>query len=163
MAFVKLEQQRKTRLSVSSRAYRTGVRQEKLFCAAVRVALEQGFGHVTLTSVAKRAGVSKGGLLYHFSTKRALIEAMLHHYSHTKPRLNTGRCIDPLAATALIAAAENPALLAGLEDYLDVPASPQHISASSNTSGHLERMRSLINLLQLKRSANNTTSQAGLS
>lgn len=34
---------------------------------------------MTLESVAKEAGVSKGGLLYHFPNKDALIESMIEH------------------------------------------------------------------------------------
>ena len=40
--------------------------------AALSVAAEKGAGKVTLDSVAKAAGVSKGGLIYHFSSKEAL-------------------------------------------------------------------------------------------
>jgi AcrR family transcriptional regulator len=39
--------------------------------------LDQGIGQVTLESVAARAGVSKGGLLYHFPTKEAMIAGMV--------------------------------------------------------------------------------------
>ena len=39
--------------------------------------LENGARHLTLDAVASRAGVSKGGLLYHFPTKEALLRAML--------------------------------------------------------------------------------------
>ena len=46
--------------------------------AAVELIAEQGAAHLTLSAVAERAGVSKGGLLYHFPTKRALLEALLN-------------------------------------------------------------------------------------
>jgi AcrR family transcriptional regulator len=39
--------------------------------------LEHGMTKVTLDSVAAAAGVSKGGLLYHFKTKDALVAAMV--------------------------------------------------------------------------------------
>ena len=39
--------------------------------------VESGATHLTLDAVAKSAGVSKGGLLYHFPTKEALLEGML--------------------------------------------------------------------------------------
>ena len=45
--------------------------------AAVELIAEQGAAHLTLSAVAERAGVSKGGLLYHFPSKRALLEALL--------------------------------------------------------------------------------------
>ena len=45
--------------------------------AAVAVVIEAGASHMTLDAVAAKAGVSKGGLLYHFPTKVALLEAMI--------------------------------------------------------------------------------------
>ena len=40
-----------------------------------------GVSAMTLEAVAKEAGVSKGGLLYHFSSKDELIAAMLEHHA----------------------------------------------------------------------------------
>ena len=51
--------------------------RDRLLDAAERLVLEMGAGHLTLDAVAKFAGVSKGGLLYHFPSKDALLEAML--------------------------------------------------------------------------------------
>jgi AcrR family transcriptional regulator len=45
--------------------------------AAEAIVLESGARHMTLDAVASRAGVSKGGVLYHFPTKEALLRAML--------------------------------------------------------------------------------------
>ena len=42
--------------------------------------LETGAGHLTLDAVAKCAGLSKGGLLYHFPSKDLLLEAMLTRF-----------------------------------------------------------------------------------
>jgi AcrR family transcriptional regulator len=56
--------------------------RERLLDAAERLVLETGAGHLTLDAVAKFAGVSKGGLLYHFPSKDALLEAMLARYLH---------------------------------------------------------------------------------
>ena len=39
--------------------------------------IEAGASHMTLDAVAAKAGVSKGGLLHHFPTKVALLEAMI--------------------------------------------------------------------------------------
>jgi AcrR family transcriptional regulator len=47
--------------------------------AAENVVREGGAAHLTLDAVAEKAGVSKGGLLYHFPTKEALIEGMIAH------------------------------------------------------------------------------------
>jgi AcrR family transcriptional regulator len=45
--------------------------------AAEHVVVEGGALRLTLDAVAERAGVSKGGLLYHFPSKEALLQAML--------------------------------------------------------------------------------------
>lgn len=45
--------------------------------AAEQIVIEAGSGKLTLDAVAERAGVSKGGVLYHFPTKEALLEAMM--------------------------------------------------------------------------------------
>ncbi|OPX97950.1 MAG: HTH-type transcriptional regulator SrpR [Syntrophorhabdus sp. PtaB.Bin047] len=47
--------------------------------AAEDVAIESGASHMTLDAVAAKAGVSKGGLLHHFPSKIALLEAMIKH------------------------------------------------------------------------------------
>jgi len=49
--------------------------------AAEAIVLESGARHMTLDAVAARAGVSKGGLLYHFPAKEALLRAMLERFS----------------------------------------------------------------------------------
>jgi AcrR family transcriptional regulator len=45
--------------------------------AAERVVLRDGVMRLTLEAVAREAKLSKGGVLYHFATKEALIQAML--------------------------------------------------------------------------------------
>jgi AcrR family transcriptional regulator len=59
--------------------------REVILDAAEAVVFEAGASHMTLDAVAAKAGVSKGGLLYHFPTKEALLKAMLHrHVQHIK-------------------------------------------------------------------------------
>jgi AcrR family transcriptional regulator len=48
-----------------------------LLDAAEQVVLRDGPSSLTIDAVAKEAGVSKGGVLYAYSTKDALIEAMM--------------------------------------------------------------------------------------
>ncbi|MBE1534631.1 TetR/AcrR family transcriptional regulator [Actinomadura algeriensis] len=48
-----------------------------LLDAAESVLSEHGTQALTLNAVADRAGVSKGGLLYHFPSKEALVKAMV--------------------------------------------------------------------------------------
>jgi AcrR family transcriptional regulator len=45
--------------------------------AAEAIVLGNGARHMTLDAVAAKAGISKGGLLYHFPTKESLLKAML--------------------------------------------------------------------------------------
>jgi AcrR family transcriptional regulator len=47
--------------------------------AAERIIVRDGVLHLTLDAVAAEAGMSKGGLLYHFPNKDALIQAMVEH------------------------------------------------------------------------------------
>src|SRR5436190_23026109 len=54
----------------------TNVR-DRLLNAAEQVAIHDGVGSLTLEAVAREAGVSKGGLLYHFPSKSDLIIAIV--------------------------------------------------------------------------------------
>jgi AcrR family transcriptional regulator len=51
--------------------------KEAILDAAEAIVIESGAAHMTLDAVAERAGLSKGGLMYNFPTKEALIEAMI--------------------------------------------------------------------------------------
>ena len=54
---------------------------EKLLDAAEEIVFEVGASHVTLDAVAKKAGMSKGGLIYNFPTKEHLLQAMLTRFT----------------------------------------------------------------------------------
>jgi AcrR family transcriptional regulator len=56
-----------------------GTRREQLLNAAVRVILERGAGNLTLEAVCEVAHVSKGGLLYYFDGKAALLSALVDY------------------------------------------------------------------------------------
>ncbi|WP_079478125.1 TetR/AcrR family transcriptional regulator [Halobacillus salinus] len=47
--------------------------------AAAKIVKEKGSDALTLDAVAKRAQISKGGLLYHFSSKEALVKGLVQH------------------------------------------------------------------------------------
>ncbi len=51
--------------------------REDLLQAAESIVVEYGSAHLTLDAVAARAGVSKGGLIYHFPSKDSLLAAMI--------------------------------------------------------------------------------------
>ncbi|MFH5187268.1 TetR/AcrR family transcriptional regulator [Paenibacillus sp. TAB 01] len=48
--------------------------------AACQFVREKGAAQLTLEAVAKEAGVSKGGLLYHFPSKEALIQGVMEDF-----------------------------------------------------------------------------------
>lgn len=48
-----------------------------ILAAAERVVAREGVARMTIDGVAREAKLSKGGVLYHFSTKEALIKAMI--------------------------------------------------------------------------------------
>lgn len=54
-----------------------GETRAMLLDAAGRLVLSEGVTSLTLEAVAREAGVSKGGLLYHFPNKEALIRGMI--------------------------------------------------------------------------------------
>lgn len=121
---------------------RKRVGRDAILDAAQRIAVERGAGRLTLDEVARASGLSKGGLLYHFPSKEALLQAMLERLiaqtnavreqqesllgavSHRTLRaLLATRCsptvIDPHVATAILAAAaEQPALLDPLRAHI---------------------------------------------
>ncbi len=57
-----------------------GSARERVIEAAERVVADVGAARLTLDAVAQVAGVSKGGLLYHFPSKESLLVALSHRY-----------------------------------------------------------------------------------
>ncbi|MBF0330498.1 MAG: TetR family transcriptional regulator [Candidatus Omnitrophica bacterium] len=51
--------------------------KEVILDGAEAVVMEMGAVHMSLDVVARKAGVSKGGLMYHFPTKKSLLKAMI--------------------------------------------------------------------------------------
>lgn len=54
--------------------------REKICEAAIRTATRDGLLAMTLDNVAKEAGVSKGGVMYHFPSKDELVRGMLEYF-----------------------------------------------------------------------------------
>lgn len=67
------------RKAVSMSGRRSKTRQ-KILEAAAEISRESGPGNLSLEAVAARAGVSKGGLLYHFPSKTALLKAVVESF-----------------------------------------------------------------------------------
>jgi AcrR family transcriptional regulator len=114
--------------------------RRRLIEATQQALRRHGLGGLTLDRVAHEAGVSKGGLLHHFASKDALIEAVLRQlfdefdalverYLEQEPP-GRGRQLrayvratfedDPppleLSALLLVAVTENPALMRLIQD-----------------------------------------------
>ncbi|HAB34680.1 TetR/AcrR family transcriptional regulator [Exiguobacterium acetylicum] len=51
--------------------------RRRILEATTAIILQQGFTQLTLDEVAKQANVSKGGLLYHFASKEALLMGVI--------------------------------------------------------------------------------------
>ncbi|KZB85096.1 TetR/AcrR family transcriptional regulator [Amycolatopsis regifaucium] len=51
--------------------------KERILDSYEEILIEQGPGGITLEAVAAHAGVSKGGLLYHFGSKEALVDGLM--------------------------------------------------------------------------------------
>ena len=62
----------KTPASAETRAH--------ILAAAAELAKEKGAAHISIEAIAQRAGLSKGGLLYHFPRKDALIQALVEQH-----------------------------------------------------------------------------------
>jgi AcrR family transcriptional regulator len=91
--------------------------RERILEAADRIARDSGPANVALDAVAASAGVSKGGLLYHFPSKQALLAALVDRHVERFEVEMAERC----------AAADGPGghlqayLDASLEDCRQIP------------------------------------------
>jgi len=55
--------------------------RELIFAACGRILGSHGLSDLTLENVAEEAGLSKGGLLYHFPNKESLIEGLFEYHN----------------------------------------------------------------------------------
>ncbi len=53
---------------------------ELILQKALEVVMESGAASLTFDAVAKKSGISRGGILYHFPSKEALLQAILDQY-----------------------------------------------------------------------------------
>jgi len=68
--------------------------RDRLCESAIRIAARDGILAMTLDNVAKEAGVSKGGVMYHFRTKDELVQAMLRHFGERLEAMLTRKVAD---------------------------------------------------------------------
>lgn len=64
---------------------------------AARITLEQGLSKVTFQAVADAVGVTKGGVMHHFTTKNALILEVFHDaMARFEAEVNQAMAEDPV-------------------------------------------------------------------
>ena len=68
--------------------------REAILEAAIHVASRDGLLSMTLDNVAREAGVSKGGLIYHFATKDDLVKSMIEHFARQVEQALTSKVAD---------------------------------------------------------------------
>jgi AcrR family transcriptional regulator len=66
-------------VSAAGRTSRGGDTKGRIIDAAEEVVLRDGVARLTLEAAAAEAGLSKGGVLYHFPTRHALVAAMVEN------------------------------------------------------------------------------------
>jgi AcrR family transcriptional regulator len=100
-------------------------RRTALLDAALTVVRRDGAAALTLDAVAAEAGVSKGGLLYHFASKRELLDALVARWLDDFDRdieTETGNFAARYVRASNGAKAEEAGLLAALVADPDVLA-----------------------------------------
>lgn len=86
--------------------------KNRILNAAAQVVDRSGAAHLTIDAVAEQAQLSKGGVLYHFPSKRAMLEGMLQHVllktqervANHRPEVAGGN--NPTVSALIIAARE---------------------------------------------------------
>jgi AcrR family transcriptional regulator len=128
--------------------------------AAAKVIERDGAGHLTLEKVAAEADLSKGGLLYHYPSKDALLQGLLDHLLENRSglveELGSAKNVSNAAllnslidadfdlpkderimAQGLIAAsAENPELIAPAQRHVEAVFAQLGNSKATATSAH---------------------------
>lgn len=106
--------------------------KRKILQAAALVVKEKGASQLTLEAVAKQAGVSKGGLLYHYPSKSALLSAMVTYLNENFERAIEKRMKEGVS---------------WLEAYVILSFDPQH-SQIEESAGMLAAIANDMNLLE---------------
>ncbi len=141
-----LSDRRPSRPSRRAAAHRGSDTKSRIVAAAEEIVLRDGVAHLTLDAAAAGAGLSKGGVLYHFPTRDALVsgmvDALIASYDHeilrllpdapgpgdytraylratVAPSSATSERDDRLGAALIAAAAAEPALLEPLQRAAD--------------------------------------------
>ena len=67
-------------MPIAKRISLESIRKEEILKAALTNIAEKGSANVTLDSIAKVAGFSKGGITYYYSSKEALFKEVFQHF-----------------------------------------------------------------------------------
>lgn len=110
---------------------KTGAKREAILDAALEVFAESGYRAGSLREVAQRVGMSEAGLLHHFRSKSALLQAVLDHRDDQSRALVDFDLPDGVAALrGLVQLADHNASVPGvIELYTTLSAeatSPAH-------------------------------------
>jgi AcrR family transcriptional regulator len=73
-----------TETTTRTQQERSRATQQRLLDAAVTCLIEYGWSGTTTTTIADRAGVSRGAQLHHFPTKNALVLAAVEHLTERR-------------------------------------------------------------------------------
>lgn len=139
-------------------------KRDAILNAATHIVKEKGAAQLTLEAVAEKAGVSKGGLLYHFPNKDALINEMVSMLSNSYTekiagKVNVDRDISnkwtrayvettldeidnslEMSAGLLAAIFINPELLASLQKQYKIWEEHMEVEASHSTRSTVARL-----------------------
>lgn len=120
--------------------------RDSILDAAQQVAAERGAGHVTLDAVAKAAGLSKGGVLYHFPNKDSLVNGMLERLIEQNRRLMqqhvAGDAVQPCPTTHALMLTQR-----AFHQTLSTPAAMAILAASAEKPELLDPLRSYLQSL----------------
>jgi len=78
--YCKVQQNKEPKEFMKRERRKASETRELVFVACGAILHREGLAALTLDAVAEEAGLSKGGLLYHFPTKLALVEALFRHH-----------------------------------------------------------------------------------
>lgn len=80
-------------------ATRSARSRSAVIAAALAIIARDGASRLTLDAIAREAGLSKGGLMHQFPTKRAVVEALLEHQSQYFEKFSQNYCAEMEAGT----------------------------------------------------------------
>ena len=117
-----------------------GSGRERLLEAAAAIVSEQGVHDLTLEAVAAAAGVTKGGLIYHFKTKDELLGALVETMMAQVEERNRVKAAARGATTGAL-------LQAFIDETFDMPLMTNLLAAAAAYPHHLAPAQRLFDSL----------------